>query len=256
MKAYQIETAGGVEKLNLVEIDQPSLAKGEVLIETKAISINPADVKVRSAEEGLTMIGGSVRPIIMGWDVAGIVAQVGEDVTTLKVGDRVFGMVNFPGLGKTYAEFVAAPADQLAIIPAKTTFEEAAAATLSALTALQVLRGRVKAGDTILIHAGSGGVGHFAVQIAKQLGAHVTATSSGKNRDMVLSLGADAHVDYRTMAFDDVLSDLDFVFDTVGGDTLEKSVKVLRKGGNPIPSPATSITTGCAVTGTSFFATA
>ena len=231
MKAYQIETAGGVENLNLVEIDQPTLAAGDVLIETKAISINPADVQVRATEEGLTMLGGAVRPIIMGWDVAGVVAQVGKDVSTLKVGDRVFGMVNFPGMGKTYAEFVAAPADQLAIIPSNSSFEEAAAATLSALTALQVLRGRVKAGDTVLVHAGSGGVGHFAVQIAKQMGAHVTSTSSGENRDVVMSLGADAHIDYRETAFDDVLSDIDFVFDTVGGDTLEKSVKVLRKGG-------------------------
>lgn len=237
MKAYLLKEAGGVENLIVKDIDRPEPGPGEVLVETRAISVNPVDVKVRPVEEILTIIIGEERPVILGWDIAGSVAAVGEGVESFNVGDRVFGMINFPGHGKGYAEYVLAPAHHLAKMPANATFEQAAASTLAALTALQVLKPRIKAGDRVLVHAGSGGVGHFAIQIAKNLGATVIATSSGKNRDFVLSLGADQHIDYRSQKFEEVLTDIDFVLDGMGGEILENSLKVVKDGGTIVSLP-------------------
>ena len=151
-------------------------------------------------------------------------------------------MVNFLGHGKAYSEYVAAPESHLAKIPQGVSFEDAAATTLAALTALQVLEGRVKENDKVLIHAGSGGVGHFAIQIAKSLGAHVITTSSGRNKDFVMSLGADEHIDYRTQKFEDELSNLDFVFDMFNGEILLNSVKVVKEGGSIISLPTPEFT--------------
>ncbi len=237
MKAYLLSEAGGVENLILSEIEQPSPKVDEVLVEVKGISINPVDVKVRPVEEALNLIVGSERPVILGWDIAGRVTAVGEDVTQFEPGDCVFGMVNFPGHGKCYAEYVAAPEAHLAKLPENISFEDAAATTLAALTALQVLRPRVKQRDRVLIHAGSGGVGHFAIQIAKHLGATVVATSSAKNRDFVMSLGADEHIDYREQKFEDVASGIDFVLDCMGGEVLLNSLKVLKDGGQVVSLP-------------------
>jgi NADPH:quinone reductase-like Zn-dependent oxidoreductase len=238
MRAYLLNEAGGVENLILSEIEKPEIAADEVLIETKAISINPVDIKVRPSEEILTMITGTEeRPIILGWDLAGTVVGVGDSAGQFEVGDTVFGMVNFPGHGKVYADYVAAPASQLAHMPEGASFEEAAATTLAALTALQVLNSRVKAGDRVLIHAGSGGVGHFAIQIAKSMGAEVISTSSAKNRDFIISLGADQHIDYRTEKFEEILSDIDFVIDGMGGAVLENSLKVVKDGGHIVSLP-------------------
>ena len=234
MRAYVVEKAGGPEVLEERNIDLPTIANNEVLIEVKAIGLNPADAKVRSEEQGLDMAGGGSRPVILGWDIAGIVSDIGSEVTAFQKGDRVFGMVNFPGAGKAYAEYVASPESHLAKIPENISFTDAAATTLAALTAYQVLNGKIKKDDTVLIHAGSGGVGHFAVQLAKQMGAYVISTSSAKNRDFVMSMGADQHIDYKTQKFDQILSDVDFVFDTVGGQTTVDSVNVLAKGGQLI----------------------
>ena len=132
---------------------------------------------------------------------------------------------------------MAAPENQLAKIPDTISFEEAAATTLAALTALQVLQPYVKKNDRVLIHAGSGGVGHFAIQIAKALGAYVVTTSSAKNRDFVMSLGADEHIDYRTQAFEEVVKNIDFVLDGMGGEVLMNSLKVMREGGTIISLP-------------------
>ncbi|WP_075590170.1 NADP-dependent oxidoreductase [Labilibacter marinus] len=231
MKAIVLEKAGGVENLKIKDIEKPSLKSNEVLVETKAIGINPADWKVRSEEQALKMLIGATENVILGWDVAGVIAEVGNEVTGFKVGDKVFGMINFPGSGKAYAEYVAAPADQLAVLPEGTSFEEAAASTLAALTALQAITDRVKKDDRVLIHAGSGGVGHFAIQIGKSKGAYVLATSSAKNKDFVLSLGADEHIDYRTQKFEEVAADVDFVLDPMGGEVLLNSVKVMKEGG-------------------------
>ena len=238
MEAYLLNEAGDVENLVLSEVKKPEIKADEVLVETKAISINPVDVKARSADEVLTMILGTEdRPVILGWDIAGTVVAVGEEVNELEVGNKVFGMVNFPGQGKAYAEYVASPTSHLAIMPEKATFEEAAATTLAALTALQALQPRVNKGDRMLIHASSGGVGHFAIQIAKKLGAYVISTSSAKNRDFIMSLGADEHIDYREQKFEEVLSDIDFVLDGMGGEVLENSLKVVKDGGIIVSLP-------------------
>lgn len=237
MKAYVLNKTGGVENLVLSEIEKPAPTADEVLVEIKAISINPVDVKTRAAQELLAMIVGTEPPVILGWDIAGKVVEVGENVTQFAPGDSVFGMVNFPGEGKAYAEYVAAPGDQLAKIPVDTSFEDAAATTLAPLIALQVLQPRVKRGDRVLIHAGSGGVGHFAIQIAKHLGAYVVSTASAKNRDFIMALGADQHIDYEQHKFEEVVSDIDFVLDTMGADVLINSLKVVKNGGKVVSLP-------------------
>ncbi|MEM7162420.1 MAG: NADP-dependent oxidoreductase [Bacteroidota bacterium] len=239
MKAHILKETGGVDRLERTEVEKPRIKKDEVLIECKSLGINPVDFKVRGNEQVLNAIYGETRPAILGWDVAGIVIEKGEDVPSLNIGDRVFGMVNFPGEGNAYAEYVAAPESHLAKIPNEISFKEAAASTLAALTALQVVQNRVNRNDRVLIHAGSGGVGHFAIQIAKAKGAHVISTSSAKNKDFVLSLGADEHIDYRTQAFEDILTDIDFVFDMFNGQVLLNSLKVVKNGGTvvSIPSP-------------------
>lgn len=237
MKAIVIEKTGGPEELVNREFERPSIKSNEVLVENKAIGINPVDYKVRANDHLLNGIYGAQRPAILGWDIAGVVAEKGADVSQFEVGDRVFGMVNFVGAGNAYAEYVAAPEAHLAKIPAAVSDENAAASTLAALTALQVLQGRIKKGDRILIHAGSGGVGHFAIQIAKSMGAHVITTSSGNNKDFVLSLGADEFIDYQTQAFEEELEDIDFVFDMFNGQILLNSVKVVKRGGAIVSLP-------------------
>ncbi|WP_367110672.1 NADP-dependent oxidoreductase [uncultured Psychrobacter sp.] len=237
MQAYLLHEAGGVDNLILSEIDTPTPKADEVLIETKAISINPVDVKIREMPKLLDQVYGTDRPLILGWDIAGVVTAVGQEVTDFKEGDKVFGLINFPGHGNAYAEYLTAPAEQLAKIPDNISFEEAGATTLAALTALQVLEPRIKPGDKVLIHAGSGGVGHFAVQIAKDIGAYVISTSSADNRDFVLSLGADEHIDYKTQDFEEIVSDLDFVLDAIGGEVLEKSLRVTKDGKSIISLP-------------------
>lgn len=231
MKAIVLEKAGGPENLHLAEVAKPSIKDTEVLVAVKAISLNPADVKPKYQDKMLNMMYGEKRPVILGWDIAGTVTEVGADVTNFKVGDKVFGMVNFPGVGNAYAEFVAAPEAHLATMPDNVSFEEAAATTLAALTALQILEGRINKGNKVLIQAGSGGVGHFAIQIAKAMGAFVNTTASAKNSEFVTSIGADNAIDYHTEKFEEILSDIDFVLDTQGGEVLENSVKVLKSGG-------------------------
>lgn len=237
MKAYVMDQCGGSENLIMKEIDAPIAGSNEVLINVKAISINPVDYKVRMIEDVLHMISGEGYPAILGWDIAGDVVAVGSDVNKFAVGDKVFGMVNFPGRGKAYAQQMTAPQDHLTKIPEGVSYEAAAATTLAALTALQVFKGNIKEGDKVLIQAGSGGVGHFAIQLAKHYGAHVITTCSSKNKDFVMSLGADEHIDYRETAFQDVLSDLDFVLDTMSGEIMENGIKVLRSGGSIVTIP-------------------
>ena len=239
MKAIILKDTGAAENLVSKEIEQPKITDNEVLIKVKAISINPVDYKVRQNKDILTAIYGTQRPAILGWDIAGDIVTIGSNVTKFKEGDRVFGMINFPGAGNAYAEFVAASEAHLAKIPSQISYENAAASTLAALTALQVLKGRINKGDRVLIHAGSGGVGHFAIQIAKSFGAYVITTSSAKNKKFVMSLGADEHIDYRSQAFEEILTNIDFVFDMFNGEILFNSVKVIKKGGSivSIPTP-------------------
>ena len=233
MKAIILKDFSGPDQLQEVELPVPGISEGEVLVEVKAISINPVDVKTASGKGAAGQFKGT-DPIILGWDMAGIVKESKSPL--FEAGDEVFGMVNFPGQGKVYAEYVAAPADQLAEKPASVSFPAAAATTLAALTAWQAFsdHSRVRAGQRVLVHAAAGGVGHFAVQIAKHAGAYVIGTASAANRDFVLGLGADVHIDYKTDKFEDLAKNMDFVLDTIGGENIDRSLQALKKGGTII----------------------
>jgi NADPH:quinone reductase-like Zn-dependent oxidoreductase len=236
MKAVILNAPGNVGQLEYIDIAIPEISTGEVLIKVKAISINPVDTKVR-AGKGIYGALKNVSPLILGWDISGIVEESRSDL--FKPGDEVFGMINFPGHGKAYAEYVAAPANQLALKPGNVSFEAAAAATLVALTAWQALvtYAQVQKGQNVLIHAAAGGVGHIAVQLAKHLGTHVTGTSSAKNKDFLLELGVDKHIDYKTYDWVNQLPEYDFVLDTIGGGNVDNSIAVTKKGGTIISIP-------------------
>ncbi|SUX43407.1 NADP-dependent oxidoreductase [Chryseobacterium indoltheticum] len=236
MKAIILENAGGTENLKLTEIEKPTIKQGEVLVEVKSISINPIDVKTRSGKGAFQKLKDE-NPLILGWDISGIVVETNS--SKLKMNDEVFGMINFPGHGKAYAQFVTASENHMALKPKNINFEEAAATSLAALTAFQAIeKADLKEGQNVLIHAASGGVGHFAVQIAKYLGASVTGTSSAKNREFVLSLGADHHIDYKNYDWENSEEKFDFILDTIGGENIDHSVKVLKKGGILISIPS------------------
>lgn len=237
MKAFVLTAPGGVENLQLQELDKPALQEGEVLVQVKALSINPVDIKTRLGKGTYGRIKDQ-SPLIIGWDISGVVTESLSD--QFKIGDEVFGMVNFPGHGKAYAEYVAAPAGQLAKKPSNISHEEAAAATLAALTAYQALtqKANVKAGQRVLIHAAAGGVGHFAVQLAKHIGAHVTGTSSEKNRAFVLSLGADEHIDYHGYDWKKSQEQFDFILDAIGGENIDNSLEVAKPGSTLISIPS------------------
>lgn len=234
MKAIVLEKFGNLENLVYTTVEKPQVGPNEVLIKVRAFSINPVDAKVRSGQAPLAKDLAMYEPLILGWDVSGEVVETGSQVTQYQVGDEVFGMVNFVGLGKAYAEYVATPVEHITLKPQNISHTEAAASAMAALTAWQAFNsyGKLRAKDKVLIHAASGGVGHFAVQIAKHMGAHVIATSSSSNRDFVLGLGADQHIDYQTLSFDEILKDLDFVLESVGGENFQKSVKVLKPFGS------------------------
>lgn len=238
MKAIIINEFGGTDKLKYSEIEKPTIGNGEVLIQVKAFSINPVDTKTR-AGSGIAGRLKDIKDIILGWDVSGIVADSQSD--DFKVGDEVFGMINFPGHGKAYAEYVTAPASHLALKPANISHEEAAASTLAALTVYQAFFQQVdlKKGQKVLVHGAAGGLGHFAVQIAKHAGATVIGTSSSNNKNYVLSMGADSHIDYKSQAFEDIVNDADLVFDTVGGENVLRSIASIKPGGIIISTPTT-----------------
>ncbi|WP_158799036.1 NADP-dependent oxidoreductase [Pedobacter sp. L105] len=231
MKAIILVEPGATTNLVMRDIAVPQINNDEVLVQVKSISINPVDAKTRQG--GGVYNYGNVNKqadLILGWDIAGIV--IATNSKRFDIGDEVFGMVNFPGVGNAYAEYVAAPAEHLALKPGNISFEEAAAATLAPLTALQVLReAGVKPGDRVLIYAASGGVGHYAVQLAKELGAYVIGTSSAANKQFVLSLGADEHIDYNAQNLADATHDIDFVMDCLGPDNIIKSLPVIKNGG-------------------------
>ena len=236
MKAIVLQTPGGAENLVIQDVDRPVIKSGEVLVKVKAISINPVDVKTRNGK-GIYGRIKDEQPLVLGWDISGIVVESQD--AKFQIGDEVFGMVNFPQHGRAYAEYVAAPASHLALKPQNISHEKAAAATLVALTAWQALvtNANVQKGQKVLIHAASGGVGHIAVQIAKYLGATVIGTSSAKNRDFVLGLGADGHIDYRDYDWTAHPREFDFVLDTIGGDNIDHSLEVTKAGGSIISIP-------------------
>lgn len=239
MKAIIINEFGGADKLQFTELSQPDIKADEVLVKVHAIALNPVDVKTRAGKG----IAGRIKeemPIILGWDISGVVTAVGSEVKAFAAGDEVFGMVNFPGHGKAYAEYVAAPAAHLAKKPAGITHQQAAATTLAALTAYQGLfqQAGLRKGQRVLIHAAAGGVGHFAVQLAKHAGAYVIGTSSAANKDILLDLGLDEHIDYRNQLFEEAVKNVDLVIDAVGGDIVSRSIAVVKQGGKIISIPS------------------
>ncbi len=234
MKAVVLSKWGGAENFTLQEVSKPTIQPDEVLVHVKAFGVNPADFKTRSGVAPYAK--AYTNPIILGWDMAGEVVDVGSEVTTYKAGDAVYGMVNFPKPGQAYAEYVAAPAAHIALKPASLSFEEAAAAPLAVLTAWQALteHGKLTSSEKILIQAASGGVGHLGVQLAKALGAYVIGTASGKNEAFVRSLGADEFIDYTQASVEESVSGVDLVFDTAGADTIFASANVLKPNGRLI----------------------
>jgi len=239
MKAVILKGFGGVENLETKEIEVPSIADNEVLVKVRSFSINPVDIKTRLGR-GQAQRLKEYNPIILGWDVSGTVIETGKLVTSFRKGDEVFGMINFPGHGRAYAEYAAAPESHLALKPSGVTHEDAAAASLAALTAWQILKEKVRIapGNRVLIHAAAGGVGHYAVQMAKHLGAYVTGTASSANRDFVLGLGASQHIDYNEQPFENIASNMDFVLDSMGGEYIDRSLNVLKPGGIIISIPS------------------
>lgn len=228
MKAATI--AGYEAPVAITEIDKPVLNNDSVVIKVHAASLNPIDSILRSGVMKEMMPLSF--PHVMAYDVAGEVVEVGADVSTFKVGDAVFARPNQEDAG-AIAEFARVKEGELALKPANISYAQAATVPLAGLTAWQALvtKGNLKKGDKVLIHAGSGGVGTLAIQIAKHFGAHVATTVSARNFDLVKKLGADEIIDYKAQKFEDELSDYDLVFDMLGGETLNRSFKVLKKGG-------------------------
>lgn len=229
MQAVQINSFGGRNVLELNDIDIPSPASNEVLIKVKSAGVNPVDWKIR--EGYLQEMLNHTLPLTLGWDVSGEVVAVGDQVHHLKVGDAVYSRPDISKNG-SYAEYMTVVADEVAIKPDALSWQEAAGVPLAALTAWQSLYdlAKLKAGERVLVHAGSGAVGQFAIQLAKLRGAIVYTTTSSRNTSLVKSLGADHTIDYHQEDFSK-LRDIDVVFDTIGGETLKNSWKTLKKGG-------------------------
>ena len=233
MKAVVIDQYGGIEVLKEREVSRPVINENQVLIEMHATSVNPIDWKIR---QGYRKDKIPLQfPVILGGDAAGVIVEKGSKVSSFDVGDRVFARPHTSAQG-TYAEYVATEEDMLAKIPDNISFNEAASVPLATLTAWQCLVdiGKIKQGDQVLIHAGAGGVGTMAIQIAKIFGTYVATTGSGKNEEFLKELGADLVIDYQKQDFEKVLKDYDFVLDTMGGDVQMKSYAILKKGGTMV----------------------
>ena len=248
MKASFFRRYGGPEVLEHGELPDPAPAAGEVLVDVHAASVNAADWKMRAGQYGAA-VGF---PHVPGRDFSGVVAALGNGANDFKVGDAVWGVCEVPREG-AYAEKIAIRQEIVARRPAKLTHVQCAAVALAGLTALISLEEtlNLKAGETILVQGGAGGVAGFAIGLAKHLGARVITTASAKNHDYVKKLGADQVIDYRTQDFTRIVSGVDAVFDTVGGDVTERSFAVLRPGGrlasvavggNAPPSPRADVT--------------
>ncbi|MEW9523984.1 NADP-dependent oxidoreductase [Agrobacterium radiobacter] len=233
MKSFLIDRYKKGGALRLGEIPEPEVRANDVLVEIRAASVNLLDNKIRDGE--FKLILPYRLPLVLGNDVAGVVVRVGANVRKFKPGDEVYARPDQARIG-TFAEYIAIDEADVAMKPDNLTMEGAASIPLVALTAWQVLveRANVQKGQKVLIHAGSGGVGTIAIQLAKHLGAYVATTTSTGNMDLVRSLGADVVVDYKKEDFAEVLQGYDVVLNSLGKDTLEKSIAVLKPGGKLI----------------------
>ncbi|MCU5604317.1 MULTISPECIES: NADP-dependent oxidoreductase [Bacillus cereus group] len=230
MKAMIIDRYGKVP-MRMAEVPTPEIKEYEVLAEIHAASINPIDFKIRDGK--VKMLLKYEVPLILGNDFAGVITKVGSKVTRFKVGDEIYARPRKNKIG-TFAEYIAIHEDDIALKPKNLSFEEAASIPLVGLTSYQALHDimQLQKGQKILIHAGSGGVGTFAIQLAKIMGATVTTTASEAGANLVTSLGADEIINYKTEKFEDILKNYDAVFDTIGGATLEKSFNIIKSRGN------------------------
>jgi len=228
MKAVVAHQYGAPEVLKFEEIPRPEPKENEALVRVIASGVNPADPLTLSGKYAREF--GTHLPLIPGYDIAGIVEKTGANITKLKIGEAVYG---YPTFGGGWADYVTVKEYEVAAKPKSLNFVEAAAVPMGALTAWQALvdTAHLHPGQTILIHGGSGGVGSFAVQIAKARGARVIATASTANQDLLKQLGADAAIDYTKTRFEDVVKDVDAVLDPVGKETLARSYSVVKKGG-------------------------
>ncbi len=227
MNAIQVHTYGNADQLKLEQIPQPEPQKGEVLVRVHAAGVNPVDWKIRSGM--MKDFRPSTFPYVPGADLAGVVEKVGADVTAFQAGQDVFGRTS----QGSYTEFALVPAHTLALKPQSLSFDEAATIPVGATTAWQGLfdHGNLQQGQRVLIVGGAGGVGLFAVQFARWKGAHAIATASTSNLDFVRSLGAETVIDYTRTQVDTAISDVDLVFDTVGGAALASALPTLKRGG-------------------------
>ena len=240
MRAIQANGYGPPDVLEPVDLPTPEPIATEVLVRVQAAGVNPVDWKTRAHGPG-----GVVQlepPVVLGWDVAGVVDQVGGGVTRFAVGDEVFGMPWFPRLGRAYAEYVTAPSRQFARIPEGLDTVQAGGLPLAGLTAWQALvdTAGVTRGDRVLIHAAAGGVGHLAVQIAKSRGAHIIATARANKHDFLRGLGVEQIIDYTDVAFEVEAGEVDVVLDLVGGEAGLDAFPALRDGGVFVAVPSSA----------------
>ncbi|PMD88754.1 oxidoreductase [Siphonobacter sp. BAB-5405] len=232
MKAIVMESLAGRNQLQLRNLPRPRIQSGEVLVQVKALSINPVDHKTLQGKGQYENIKNDP-PLILGWDIAGVVVE--STATAFKMGDEVFGMINFPGHGKAYAEYVAAPAEHLALKPTSVSFEIAAGTALSALTAYQAIRkAAVKAGERVFLQGAAGGVGFFVVQMAKALGAYVIGTAKTEDEAILKARGLDEWINYQTTDFEQATQDIDFALDTLGAEAAVKALHILKPTGRLI----------------------
>ncbi|PIQ42407.1 MAG: quinone oxidoreductase [Gammaproteobacteria bacterium CG11_big_fil_rev_8_21_14_0_20_46_22] len=239
MKAIQFKQFGEPDVLKLVSLATPENSKNEVLIKVHAAALNPIDYKIR---EGSSFVSKKLKdhlPSGLGYDFSGEVVGLGNDVSHFDVGDKVMGLAGFPDHPCCYAQYLCASPDTIIKKPANVSYSKAAALTTAGLTALQALKlSHVKAGDTVLIHAGAGGVGHLAIQLAKQIGAAVITTASKKNHDFLQALGADQCIDYGEEDFRYAIGKpVDVVIDLVGGDVGAQSIDCLAANGILVTVP-------------------
>lgn len=237
MRQVQLHNWGSPDALTIAEAPIPEPTPGKLLINTSSIGINPVDWKTR-AGNGIAGLLPESRPIVLGWDVAGTVVATGPDATGFSVGDKVYGLIGFPELGSAYAEYVCVRATDVAHAPATMPIEDAGAVPLVALTAWQALHdiAKVKKGDRVLIHAGAGGVGHVAIQLATHAGAKVYATASPRNHAFLSDLGA-IPLDYAKDNYGLDLQAFDVVLDTIGGQTFNHSLDLVASSGIIVSVP-------------------
>jgi len=228
MKAIVVHEYGGPEVLKYEDVPRPEPKENEALVRVIAAGVNPVDALIRTGK--YAKFFGTTLPLIPGYDIAGIVEKTGAKITKVKAGDSIYAYVLWGG---GYAEYAVATEGEATAKPKSLNYIEAAAVPLVALTAWQALidTAKLSAGQTVLIHGGSGGVGSMAIQIAKARGAKVIATASTSNQELLKQLGADVAIDYTKTKFEDVAKDVDVVLDSVGKDTLARSYGVVRKGG-------------------------